>query len=197
MGLNPSFPIQTRRLLLRPLELSDAEALLAYRSLPEVCRFVPFEPMSLDVIRARISGDWSNQSLDDEGQGLMLGVVRRDTGELIGDVILFWRSREHRGGEIGYVFNPAAAGHGYATEAAHALLHLGFDDLDLRRMIARLDARNNASAQVLRRLGMGQEAYLVQNEWFKGEWSDELDFAILRDEWAALHAGGDCPVRPV
>jgi RimJ/RimL family protein N-acetyltransferase len=56
--------------------------------------------------------------------------------------------------------------------------------------VARLDARNVASAAVLRRLGMRHEAHLVQNELFKGEWSDEDDFAILRSEWEAERAAG-------
>jgi RimJ/RimL family protein N-acetyltransferase len=193
MELRPSYPIQTPRLLLRPIALSDVDALVAYRSIPEVCRYVPFEPMTRADVEARIAGRWANHSLDDEGQTLTLAVVRRDTGELIGDVILMWHSREHLGGEIGYVFSPAAAGHGYATEAAHALLHLAFDELGLRRVIARLDARNTGSARVAARVGMRQEAHLVQNEWFKGEWGDELDFAILASEWTDLHAKGHCP----
>ena len=100
-------------------------------------------------------------------------------------MILFYRSREHRGGEIGYVFNPDHQGHGYATEAARALLDLAFDGLGLHRVVARIDARNDASAAVLRRLGLRQEAYLRENEWFKGEWTDEIDFAILESEWRA------------
>jgi len=42
---------------------------------------------------------------------------------------------------------------------------------------------------VARRLGMRHEARLVSNEWFKGEWSTELDFAMLADEWPAHRAG--------
>ena len=55
-------------------------------------------------------------------------------------------------------------------------------------MIARVDARNTASVAVLRRLGMRQEAYLRENEWFKGEWTDEIDFAILEREWPSAQA---------
>jgi RimJ/RimL family protein N-acetyltransferase len=102
---------------------------------------------------------------------------------LVGDVVLFWTSAEHRSGEIGYVLNPEHQGRGYATEAAQALLALAFDGLGLHRVMARLDERNGASAAVLRRLGMRQEARLVENEWFKGEWTNELDFAILAREW--------------
>jgi len=104
-------------------------------------------------------------------------------------VVLFWHSREHRGGEVGYVLNPEFGGHGYASEAVRRLLGLAFDDLGLHRVVARIDARNEASARLARRLGMRQEAYLVCNEWFKGEWTDELDFALLEDEWAATCKG--------
>ena len=107
----------------------------------------------------------------------------RSSGELAGDVMLAWHSREHAGGELGYVFNPALGGHGYATEAANATLRLGFEGLGLHRITARIDARNEPSARVLRRLGMRQEAVLVENEWFKGEWTTEIDFAILDREW--------------
>lgn len=100
--------------------------------------------------------------------------------------MLFWHNAQHRGGEIGYVINPDHQGRGYATEACRVLLRLGFDELGLHRITARVDRRNEPSAHVLRRLGMRQEAHLVQNEWFKGDWSDELDFAMLEDEWRAL-----------
>jgi RimJ/RimL family protein N-acetyltransferase len=195
MQLRPTYPVLTERLSLRPLEPSDAPALLAYRSLPEVARYVPFEPMTLEVIEARLAGQWARRELDDEKQSLTLGVVRQDTGRLVGDVILFWHSREHRGGEIGYTLHPDSAGRGFATEAAHAVLHLGFDELGLRRIIGRLDPRNDASARVLTRLGMRQEAYLVQNEWFKGIWADEADYAMLAGEWTQAHTERGCEPR--
>jgi RimJ/RimL family protein N-acetyltransferase len=134
--------------LLRPLTIGDVDALLAYRSRPDVCRYVPFEPMTREVINERLTAQWANTGLTDEGQALTLGVEVAETGELVGDVMLFWHSREHGGGEIGYVLHPDFGGRGYATEAAHALL-------------------------------------LVHNEFFKGEWSTELDFAMLADEWSA------------
>lgn len=193
--LRPEYPIRTERLLLRPLTVNDADALLAYRSRPDVCRYVPFEPMDRQVIDERLATHWARVALTDEGQSLTLGIELSATGELAGDVVLFWRSREHRGGEVGYVLNPEFAGHGYATEAAHTLLRLGFEDLGLHRVIARLDERNAASANVARRLGMRQEARLVLNELFKGEWSTELNFAMLADEWPA-HRGTDTLPRP-
>jgi len=183
--LRPVYPVRSERLSLRPLTVDDVDALLAYRSRPDVCRYVPFEPMTVEVIHQRLATQWANTDLTDEGQALTLGIDLVGTGELIGDVVLFWHSREHRGGEVGYVVNPDFGGRGYATEAAHAMLRLGFDELGLHRIIATIDDRNEPSAKVARRLGMRLEARLVRNEWFKGEWSTELDFAMLADEWPA------------
>ena len=187
-GLRPDYPIRTARLLLRPLTGADVGALAAYRGRTDVCRYVPFDPMTPADIAVRLIGQWARTALTEEGQSLTLGAEVAGTGELVGDVMLFWHSRKHGGGELGYVFNPDFGGHGYATEAARAMLRLGFEGLGLHRITARLDERNEPSARLARRLGMRHEARLVDNELFKGEWSTELDFAMLASEWSAQYA---------
>jgi RimJ/RimL family protein N-acetyltransferase len=186
MMLAPTYPLETERLLLRPLDpIGDVDALHAYQSLPAVCRYVPFEPRTREEIAERLSHPervlWA---LITPGQALDLAIVLKETGELIGDVLLFWRDATN--GEVGYVVHPDHHGRGIATEAAGEMLRLAFDDLGLHRVTARIDQRNPASAAVLTKLGMRQEAVLVENEWFKGEWSTEVDFAILDREWRAL-----------
>jgi RimJ/RimL family protein N-acetyltransferase len=178
-----AYPISTERLLLRPFTPDDVDDVFAYQSREDVCRYIPYPPRTREQVAERIAPLYARSTIGDPGQGVLLPVQLRSAGRVIGDVMLHWISREHGTGEIGYVFNPDYAGHGYATEAARALLRLGFADLGLRRIVARTDARNTASAAVLRRVGMRQEAHLVENEWFKGGWSDELDFAILAREW--------------
>lgn len=168
---------------LRPLSVSDIEDLLAYRGRAEVCRYLPFEPMTVDVLRHRLKADLGRTEITEPGQSLTLGVRRAGDERVIGDVVLFYRSADHAAGELGYVFAPDAGGHGYATEAAAAVLALGFGQLGLHRVTARLDARNVASARLLERLGLRQEAHFVSNEFFKGEWTDELLYAMLADEW--------------
>lgn len=178
----PDYPIRTERLLLRPLTSGDREALLAYRSIPEVCRYVPFEPMDLAEIDRRMSGMWAVTSLPDKvGANLTLGVEFE--GELIGDVILMRPAEPEGTAEIGYVFSPRVAGRGFATEACRPLLRLAFEDLGMHRVIGRLDARNTPSARVLERLGMRLEAHFVEDDWFKGEWTDTLVYAVLDREW--------------
>lgn len=183
--LTPEYPIRTERLLLRPLDAAtDVDAVHAYQSREDVCRYIPYAPRSRAEVAERLADPARTRSaLAQAGQAITLAVVRRDTGELVGDVMLMWHSAEHRSGEIGYVLNPAHQGHGFATEACRSLLALAFDGLQLHRVAGRIDARNAASGAVLRRLGMRQEAVLVENEWFKGEWTTEIDFAILAAEW--------------
>ncbi|MDQ2750037.1 MAG: GNAT family N-acetyltransferase [Actinomycetota bacterium] len=182
--LRPDYPIITERLLLRPVLPSDATAMHAYKSRADVCRYLPHDVLSLEQIIERSSTLYANTTLE-EGQGLTLAVTERESGALVGDVILFWRSREHRAGEVGYVVDPAAQGRGYAVEAAGAMLALGFDGLGLHRIVARLDARNTASARVCVKLGMRPEAHFVSNEFLKGEWTDERVYALLDEEWRA------------
>jgi len=157
-----------------------------------VCRYVPFEPQTAEDVIARISGVWGQQTLDKEGDSITLGAELAESGKVIGDVMVRWLSAEHSCGEIGYVISPAFSGRGYAAEAAHAGLHVAFDDLGLHRVIARVDARNTASARLASRLGMRQEAHLRENEWFKGEWTDEIDFGTLAQEWSSRKLAG-CP----
>lgn len=173
------------RLRLRPLTEADTDALLAYRADAEVCRYLPFPPMDAAEIHRRLREQWNQLTLDEEGRNVTLGAELRGTGELVGDVILMFKSAEHGNGEIGWVFHPKVAGLGYATEAATAMLDWGFGPVGLRRVVARLDARNDASARLCERLGMRREAHLVENEYFKGELTSEYDYGILAREWAA------------
>jgi RimJ/RimL family protein N-acetyltransferase len=183
--LRPSYPIETRRLLLRPIDpVGDIDAMHTYLSREDVCRYIPPEPRNREQVAERLANpELVRSELDTEGQCLALAVVLRESGDLIGDLIFFWHSALHRTGEIGYVINPEYHGRGYATEAARALLGLLFDEFGLHRVTARIDAENPASAAVLTKLGLRQEALLVENEWFKGRWSSEIDFAILDREW--------------
>jgi RimJ/RimL family protein N-acetyltransferase len=175
--------IETERLLLRPFRQSDLDDLHAIRSLPEVVRYLYGDVRTRDEVEELLAERAAMTSLDDDGDALVLAAERRDDGRVIGDVVLWLRSREHLQGEIGFVFHPEAQGHGYAREAATALLQVAFGPLGLHRVFGRTDARNDASAALMRRLGMRQEAHFRENEIFKGAWGDELVFAMLRSEW--------------
>ncbi|MBO0829035.1 MAG: GNAT family N-acetyltransferase [Streptosporangiales bacterium] len=181
--IEPDYPLCTERLDLRPFEPADLDAVHAIFSSPDVVRYLYEEPRDEEGARILLARKRRRRALVDSGDALSLAVVERATGAVAGDVTFMWRSEEHRQAEIGYVLDPAFHGRGYATEASAELLRFGFEEVGVHRISGRLDGRNAASARVLERLGMRREAHLVQNEWVKGEWTDELVYAILADEW--------------
>ncbi|SCL29923.1 GNAT family N-acetyltransferase [Micromonospora inyonensis] len=181
--LIPDFPIRTERLDLRPFTEGDFAALHAYQSRADVARYLYWEPHDEQATREALARKCRRTALRNSGDVLNLAVVVRETGQLVGDVLLCWVSVEHRQGEVGYVFHPEHGGRGYATEAARMMLEIGFDLLGLHRIVGRLDARNTASAGVLERLGMRREAHLRESELVKGEWTDEMVYAMLAAEW--------------
>jgi RimJ/RimL family protein N-acetyltransferase len=187
----PDFPFRTARLVLRPYTTDDLDDVYDLHSRPEVTRYLLFDVRDRAQVREALAQriEAGEPGREDERLRLALAVVLPQAGRVIGDVVLFSVSREHRTGEVGYIFHPDHAGHGYATEAARAMLGLGFDGFGLHRIIGRLDARNAASARVLEHLGMRREAHFVRNEFIKGEWTDELVYALLETEWRSKTAG--------
>jgi RimJ/RimL family protein N-acetyltransferase len=189
--LTPSYPIRTDRLVLRPFDTADEDDWYAIRSRDDVARYLYGQALTREGARVEVERKRGNTALRDEGDVLSLAVVEPSAARVIGEVILRWRSRVHQQGEIGFVFHPESGGKGYATEAATAMLDLGFEALGLHRIFGSCDARNRASAALMERLGMRREAHFIHNEIFKGEWGEEYYYAILRDEWSAKRTPDD------
>lgn len=192
MHLSIDQPRHTARTRLRGITAADLDDLFAYRSLPSIFRYIPGEPMTREQVQDAIATRWARRSIDNEGEGVRIGIELVSSGHLIGDMSLWVASVHDSCGEIGWILNPTFTGQGFATEAAHGVLHLAFYELGLRRVIARVDARNIASLRLATRLGMRQEAHLVENELFKGELTDEIDFALLSREFEALPHSTQC-----
>ncbi len=181
----PNYPLRTARLVLRPFTLSDFDDLYAIRSRDDVTRYLYAEPESRGQVQEVLERKIGESTLDVVGQTMSLAVAWPEIDRVIGEVHLQWLSSEHQQGEIGFVINPDHHGSGFATEAAEAILSLGFAGLGLHRIIGRLDSRNVGSARVLEKLGLRREAHFRHDEIFKGEWSDQFVYAILADEWLA------------
>lgn len=183
-----SLPLTTDRLRLRAYRDSDAEALLPVYSREDVARFLLCEPWTAEVARAEVSKRIPRTGLDTEARALALVIETADGLEsiegsvVIGDIAIWFDGESSEKAEIGWVLNPAAGGHGFATEAAIAMLNAAFAHDGLHRIIAQMDARNTASARMASRIGMRQEAHLRQDWWSKGEWSDTLIFGMLRSD---------------
>ena len=180
----PNQPIRTARLTLRSVTLEDLDDVHAWQCRSDVVRWMyGAGPRTREESRASVLAMSGEDALRVEGDCLTLAAVT-DAG-VVGTVELVWRSELDRAAELGYVFHPDHAGRGLATEAATAVLEWGFNQFGLHRIYARCHSRNEASARLMTRLGMRQEAHLVESYLFRGEWADQLIFAILATEWQA------------
>jgi RimJ/RimL family protein N-acetyltransferase len=182
----PTFPIRTPRLTLRPVTVDDLDDVYAWQCRPDVVRWTQSAggaPRTREESRASVLAMVGEDALRAEVDCLTLAAVT-DAG-VVGTVELVWRSALDQAAELGYIFHPDHGGRGLATEAATALMDWGFREFGLHRIYARCHNRNDASARLMTRLGMRQEAHHVQSYLFRGEWADQFVFAILAEDWRA------------
>jgi len=180
--------LATARLTLRRFELGDLPTLLAYRNDPDVARYQSWETVSEREARTLIE----EQQMEEPGHPLswfQFAFALKATNELIGDALLHVGS-DSRLGEVGYTLATAYQKQGYAQEGMRAILAYAFETLGLHRIMAVLDCRNTPSARLLERLGMRREGHFLQNAWYKGEWCDEYEYALLRSEWQRRQENG-------
>ena len=178
----PTLPLHTERLVLRSAVPSDLVPLLGYYGDPLVVRHLLHDVLDEAMVAEKLDKFQANTAPSAIGDVLSLVIEHGD--EVIGDLMLRLTAGEPPSvAEIGWVLNPAAAGQGFATEAARAVIDMGFRHLGLHRIFAQLDARNTSSARLCERLGMTKEAHFRQDFWSKGEWTDSLHYGLLREEW--------------
>jgi RimJ/RimL family protein N-acetyltransferase len=177
------FPIHTEHLLLRPFTRDDLEALQALHSREDVTRYLHWSPRTAEQTAELLGRIRRMMGFDGKRDALRLAGTLIETRELVADFSLWTTSREHHQGEIGFIVDPAHHGKGYGTEGAAVLLRIGFEHARFHRIVGRCDARNVASVRLMERLGMRREAHLRENELVKGEWTDELIYAMLQSEW--------------
>lgn len=175
-------PLVTPRLILRRLEPADAGVIHAYRADPEVARYQSWEPASVEEVQSYIDR-LQGLALLTPGAWFQLGIVRRDTGALIGDCGMHPRADEPRQVELGITLAPAAQRQGFAAEAMGALLDYLFTRTETHRVCCSVDPRNQSCLRLLEKLGLRREGHLVESLCIKGEWVDDVVFGVLRQEW--------------
>lgn len=178
-----ALPLRTERLVLRRFDGTDLDAFHAYHSLPETARYLPGLAKTYTQSMERV-GKYANFVFEKEGDWVCLAIEAKGQPGLLGEVVLKWLPGRGQA-EVGWTLAPAARGKGFGTEAAAAVMELGFEELGFHRIEARLDALNTASAGLCERLGMRLEARHVDKWHYKGQWATELIYAVLADEWRA------------
>lgn len=176
------FPVlETNRLILRQMRHSDTEVFYALRTSETIMKYIGRpRPTDLNEVRALIDKILSDYN---QSEGISWVITPKETDEIIG-TIGFWRldKTNHRA-EIGYLLHNDYWGKGIATEAMHAVLPYGFNELKFHAIEANIDPLNEASKKLLLRTGFVQEAYFRESYYFEGKFLDSAIFCLLHHEY--------------
>jgi RimJ/RimL family protein N-acetyltransferase len=163
--LTAAIPLKTERLLIRPWRDEEAPRVLDIQSRLEVVKWLDDGPpklmRTLDEAHERIASYHRKSEVPPRGHW---AIEVRESGVVAGSVnLLPIPSGEHDEVEIGWSLHPDSWGHGYASEAARAVLRLGLEH-GLPEIIALTNLDNYASQAVCRRIGMRDDG--VTDKWY-------------------------------
>ena len=173
---------ETDRLVIRNFCSDDWKDLYEYLSQEAVVKFEPYGVFTEDACK--------QEAINRSGNDAFWAVCLKYGHKLIGN--LYFQQQEPKSfltWEIGYVFNPAYYGKGYATEACQGILKFGFEQLGAHRIIGRCNPENTASWKLLERLSMRREGHYKKTVFFKKTpdgkpiWHDAYEYSILEEEF--------------
>jgi [ribosomal protein S5]-alanine N-acetyltransferase len=173
------FPvIQTERLVLRQIQLEDAEKIMQMRQNNRVNQF---------IARQRISGLEAAEELVkktseafEEKAGIGWAGILRDRSEIIGTCgfnrIDYFNNRAEIGGELSVDF----WGKNLALEAVQAIVNFGFEQLNLHAIEAVLSPENRGAIFLLESIGFEKEAHFKERIYFNNVYSDMVVYTLFR-----------------
>jgi ribosomal-protein-alanine N-acetyltransferase len=173
--------LETERLVLRLLKLEDAERVEELASDYDVAKTtltIP-HPYPKGSSKQFIS---SMVDAEKEGKIVIFAVINKEDKRLIG-IINISNNKTHERGELAYWIGKPFWGKGFGTEAANAILKLGFEELHLNRIFAAAFTNNPGSWRIMEKIGMKYEGTLKQHVVKWGEYKDLTYYGILADEF--------------
>lgn len=174
--------LETERLILRDFVGDDWQRAYEYENDPLYLRYYEWTERTAEGVKEFISWFLAHQTQKPRIK-FQLAVTLKSNNLLIGSCGVRMDKVDAVEADIGYEYDPTYWGHGYATEAAHAIVDFGFQRFGVHRIWANCVSDNTASASVLEKLGMQREGQLRENQYYKGRWWDELIYATLAHEW--------------
>lgn len=174
--------LKTKRLYIRRFKESDAQIFTAYRADSEIARYQNWKDVTEARAREFIQ-ELACLEPGTPGTWFQFAIELRETQTLIGDIGLHTFQKDAQQGEIGYTMASMHQHKGYVTEAVFAVLDYCFNRLNLHRITATTDTRNQPSIQLLERLRFRREAHFIQSYREDNKWTDEYLYAILRQDW--------------
>ncbi len=173
--------LETERLTLRGMRVSDAEDMFAYAQYEPVTRYLTWTPHP-NVKHTKEYLTYVSQRYR-TGDFFDWAIVSREDGHMIGTCGFTAFDFPSDSAEIGYVLNPVYHGRGLATEAVREVIRFGFEELKLHRIEAKFMKENTRSLKLMERVGMQFEGYAREALKIKGEYRTIGRCGILRQEW--------------
>ncbi|MEL7247947.1 MAG: GNAT family protein [Bacteroidota bacterium] len=172
---------ETSRLLLRPVVLTDKNAMFAYRSNAQANQYQAWVPKSMEEVEVFIKKQ--PQAFNLPNTWFQLAIVHQESERMIGDLGVHFIGSQNKQVEIGFTLDKDYQRQGYATEAVTRLIDYLFGELGKHRITASIDPKNLSSITLVERLGWRKEAHFKESLYFKGEWVDDIIYAVLHWEW--------------
>lgn len=179
--------LETERLILRPFEETDFEAVHSYSSVTVNVQYMLWGPNNESDTREFIM-EAIAASKEEPCRNHQYAVVLKAENRLIGGCNLLVLDGEQA--EIGWILHRNYWKQGFGTEMGKKLLEYGFGELGLSRIVAHCDAENYGSYRVMENIGMRREGCFLKarpaHKFSDKEYSDEYLYAILKEEWEPL-----------
>ncbi len=178
----------TPRLEMRPFRRRDLDALIdgAADSLADLNKWLPWAHSGYGRRDALV---FLRDSVSAWGEGRAFDFTIRyleDPGFHVGNVSVWFVSRQSRVGEVGYWVRSTETRKGVASEAAARILAVAFDELELHRVVLRIAVGNRGSERVAEKLGFTREGLLREELKINGEWMDHSVWGLLEDEYRSM-----------
>lgn len=171
--------IRTKRLVIKDLELADAETVYHYRSNDDISRYQSFSPGCMDDVNSFIIENTKQFNIQDNWY--QVGVFYNQS--VIGDIGIHFIGPDNTQCEIGYTIGKEHQKQGFGKEAVMGILDYLFNVLNKHRVVASLNPCNVASIALLESIGFRREARFLKSIYNNGEWEDDMWFGILKEEW--------------
>lgn len=181
-----SFQVETKRLIIRDIREDDIPILIKQWAEPEARN---------NILSFQADEEYNKKDLENaiawakipKREFYKLSVTLKTDKTLIGSCIISFVKPESFSTAIGWHYGHLFRGNGYATEAARALLYIGFELNEVANIYADCFVENKASIRIMEKIGMSPvwnlELFNIIRGWSYGEHKPAVRYAISRNQW--------------
>jgi RimJ/RimL family protein N-acetyltransferase len=178
--------LETKRLIIRPIEIEDKHEVFKCRSDQEANKYQGWIPANLTDVETFIEG--LSKEVNVPGTWFQFVIQEKETQKIIGDLGIHFLDKEGKQAELGITLNKDFQNMGYATESVARVIEYLFNDLNKHRIITSIDPANENSVRLVQRIGFRKEAHFVESLFINGKWVDDLIYAMIEKDWENQHS---------